>query len=487
MDIKRIVERKEMKISGDNSRVITLPHIPTELPRIGNIVFRVLKLSKKESEKLLQEILFLFADRHKDIQQHLLRHYHKISEYIPKISTINKTQKLLIGAYLTKEYSIESAALFNPSIVPHPDQTLLPQGSIRFIMSLRATGEGHISSIVFRSGTIDKNFLFNFDSVSEFVETPAMVHDPLYDNNLFQLKLEDLKAWNDTSQTIMSKLPGFFTYSELKLSIQEVYINPDFKTDHWTINVINWIADSNYKVKFDEETAVCERVIFPVSSNESKGIEDARFVKFIHDDGAETYYATYTAYNGHSILSQLIETKDFLTFNIITLNGEGVRNKGMALFPRKVNGKYAMLSRQDGESNYIMFSDNLHFWHSATLIQKPQQPWEFVQIGNCGSPIETDKGWLVLTHGVGSMRQYSIGVILLDINDPTKVIARLEEPLLSPNEKEREGYVPNVLYSCGSMKIEETLIIPYAMSDISSGIATVNINDLFEKMKFNSK
>ena len=320
--------------------------------------------------------------------------------------------------------------------------------------------------------------------MSEYVETPAMVHDPFYNNDLFQLKLKDLKAWNETSQTIMNQLPVFFTHAELKLSIQEVYINLDFKTDHWTINVVNWLADSNYKVKFDDETAICERVIFPVSYNESKGIEDARFVRFTHDDGEETYYATYTAFNGHSILSQLIETKDFQTFNIITLNGEGVKNKGMALFPRKVNGKYAMLSRQDGENNYIMFSDNLHFWHSPILIQKPKQPWEFVQIGNCGSPIETDKGWLVLTHGVGSMRQYSIGVILLDLNDPTKIIARLDEPLLSATEEEREGYVPNVIYSCGSMIFNETLIIPYAMSDIASRIAVVNLNDLFNKMKF---
>ncbi len=393
---------------------------------------------------------------------------------------------MLIGAYLTMEYSIESAALFNPSIVPHPDQTLLPKDSMRFIMSLRATGEGHVSSIVFRTGVIHKDFFINIDTVSAFVQTPAMVHDPFYDNSLFQLKLKDLKAFNDTSQTIMNKLSSFFTYAELKLSIQEVFSNPDIEIDNWTINVINWLADSNYKVKFDDETAICERVIFPVSSNESKGIEDARFVSFTHDNGEITYYATYTAYNGRSILSQLIATKDFLTFNIATLNGEGVKNKGMALFPRKINGKYAMLSRQDGENNYIMFSDNLHFWHSATLIQKPQESWEFVQIGNCGSPIETDKGWLVLTHGVGSMRRYSIGVMLLDLDDPTQIIARLEEPLLSPNELEREGYVPNVLYSCGAMLLRGTLIIPYAMSDIASGIATVNVNELFKKMKFNS-
>ena len=487
LDIKEIVRRKKLRIVGDNSRVIMRPHVPSKLPRIDHMINRVLKLSEEEAEKLLKETLYLFADRHKNIEFQFLRHYDSVSEHIPKATVVSKTQKLLIGSYFSMEYSIESAALFNPSIVPHPDQTLLAEGSVRFIMSLRATGEGHISSIVFRSGIVNKNFSFNFDSVSEFVETPAMVHDPFYDINLFQLKLKDMNAWNETSRIIMSKLQPFFTHEELRLSIQEIYLNPHYKTDSWTVNTIKWLADSNYKVKFNDDTAVSERVIFPVSENENKGIEDARFVKFTHDNGHSTYYATYTAYNGRRVLSQLIETLDFQTFNIITLNGEGVKNKGMALFPRMINGKYAMLSRQDGENNYIMFSDNLHFWHKAKLIQTPKESWEFVQIGNCGSPIETEKGWIVLTHGVGAMRQYSIGVILLDLEDPTKIIARLKEPLLTANEEEREGYVPNVIYSCGSMIVNDKLIIPYAMSDIASRIAIVDINDLFDKMIFVEK
>lgn len=484
INISNLVRRKKLKIVGDNSRVIMRPHVPSKLIRIDHMINRVLNLSKEEADKLLKETLHLFAYRHKNIEVQFLRHYDSVSQHVQKGTIVSKTQKLLIGAYFSMEYSIESAALFNPSIVPHPDQTILPEGSMRFIMSLRATGEGHISSIVFRSGILGKDLSLNFDSVSEYVETPAMVHDPFYDSSLFQLKLKDMKAWNETSQIIMSKLPAYFTHEELRLSIQEIYLNPRLETDSWTVNTIKWLADSNYKVKFNDDTTVSERVIFPVSENESKGIEDARFVKFTHENGLCTYYATYTAYNGRRVLSQLIETQDFQTFNIITLNGEGVKNKGMALFPRKVNDKYAMLSRQDGENNYIMFSDNLHFWQKATLIQEPQEPWEFVQIGNCGSPIETDKGWIVLTHGVGAMRQYSIGVILLDLEDPTKIIARLEEPLLTANEEEREGYVPNVIYSCGSMIVNDKLIVPYAMSDIASRIAIVDINDLFKKMKF---
>lgn len=482
--MRRLVKRKRIKIVGDNSRVITLPHIPSKIPRINNIIKRVLKLSEADAEDQLEETFLLFANRHRNLDQLVLRHYDRVSQYVIKKETITNTQKLLIGAYFTMEYSIESAALFNPSIVLHPNQNLLPEGSIRFILSLRATGEGHISSIVFRSGIVDKNLSFNFDTVSEYVQTPQMVHDAFYDNNLFELKLKDLKAWNETSKLIMSSLPTFFTHEELQKSIREIFLDSSFTPDSWTTTTIHWLADSNYKIRFDEETALSGRVIFPVSANESKGIEDARFVKFTHDSGDITYYATYTAYNGRRILSQLIETEDFQTFNMITLNGEGVKNKGMALFPRKINGKYAMLSRQDGENNYIMFSDNLHFWHEATLIQQPEEPWEFVQIGNCGSPIETDKGWIVMTHGVGNMRQYSIGVILLDLDDPTKVIAHLEEPLLTANEEEREGYVPNVIYSCGSMLLNDKLIIPYAMSDVATRIAIVDVNELFDKMKF---
>jgi predicted GH43/DUF377 family glycosyl hydrolase len=293
-----------------------------------------------------------------------------------------------------------------------------------------------------------------------------------------------MNAWDETSSQIFEQIPDSFTYHELKVSINILHLNPTFTCNKETLNTINWLANSNYKVKFDEKTKVSERVIFPVSENESRGIEDARFVKFQNDDGEVSYYATYTAYNGHKILPQLIETTDFISFNIITLNGKGVQNKGMALFPRKVNGKYVMLSRQDGENNYIMYSDNLHFWHHSEKIQEPKAPWEFIQIGNCGSPIEINEGWLVLTHGVGPMRQYSMGAILLDKENPSKIVARLEGPLLSPNEEERDGYVPNVIYSCGGLVHNNRLIIPYAMSDITSVVASIKVSDLISCMKF---
>jgi len=391
----------------------------------------------------------------------------------------------LIGAYFTKEYAIESAALFNPSIVLHPDQTHLEKGSLRFVMSLRATGEGHVSSIVFRSGILDRHNIFCFDSVSEFVETPDLQQDPVYNRSVFQRKLDEMKAGNEISAYVLGRLPEEFTCKELMDQIDILKATPQFSPakQKTTFVIIKWLADSNYEVAFHADHRISERVIFPVSKNESRGIEDARFVQFFDDNQEVTYYATYTAYNGVTILPQLIETKDFIHFKILTLNGKAVQNKGMALFPRKIRGKYAMLSRRDGENNHIMFSDNIHFWQTSQVIQEPEQPWEFIQIGNCGSPLETDKGWIVLTHGVGPMRQYCIGAILLDLENPAQIIARLDEPLLTPDEKEREGYVPNVVYSCGSIIHHKELVIPYAMSDINSGIATVSVKDLLKRMR----
>jgi predicted GH43/DUF377 family glycosyl hydrolase len=483
-DIKSFIKRKRTRIERDTSRVITRAHIPDNILRISKIIERVLKLSDSSSKQLIKKILDNFSDRHKNLQQEFLKNFDKVSEYTPPKKNISDTKKLLIGAFFTMEYSVESAALFNPSIVPHPNQKGVKKGELRFIMSLRATGEGHVSSIVFRSGLIQENGTLVFDMVTEFVETPDLIHDPLYDRHLFKLKLEDMNAWDETSNRIFEKITDIFTFSELKARIGKLHQSPNFECNDQTISNINWLANSNYRITFNEKSNISERVIFPVSENESRGIEDARFVKFIDDNGEVKFYATYTAYNGLMILPQLIETSDFLSFNIITLNGSAVQNKGIALFPRKINGKYVMLSRQDGENNYIMYSDNLHFWQKAEIIQEPSEPWEFVQIGNCGSPIEIKEGWLALTHGVGPMRQYSVGAILLDKNNPEKIIARMEEPILSPNEEEREGYVPNVIYTCGALVHNKKLIIPYAMSDITSGIATIDISDLISCMKF---
>jgi predicted GH43/DUF377 family glycosyl hydrolase len=479
------IKRKANKIVGDTSRLITRLHLPDEKHRIPRIINRILSLPCTAAEDLSAQVMLDFAERHENIERIFEQHLDAVKDYLPQGTRLSDVQKTLIGAYFTKEYAIESAALFNPSIVAHPDQNHLKKGSLRFIMSLRATGEGHISSIVFRSGVLDRQNTFFFDPVSDFVETPDLRLDPVYKCSPFRRKLNEMGAANEITAHILDRLPKDFAYNALLEQISMLHETPRFSKarQNRTLEMMRWLADSNYEVSFHADHRISERVIFPVSKNESRGIEDARFVQFFDDRQEVTYYATYTAYNGTTILPKLIETKDFITFNVLTLNGQAVKNKGMALFPRKIGGRYVMLSRQDGENNQIMFSDNIHFWQTSRIIQAPEHPWEFIQIGNCGSPLETNQGWIVLTHGVGPMRQYCIGAMLLDLENPAKVIARLDEPLLAPHVSEREGYVPNVVYSCGAIIHNDELVIPYAMSDINSGIATVSVSELLSCMR----
>ena len=478
------VKRKKKKILGDTSRVITRLHIPHGAHRIPKIIQRIVDLPDTIAEDLLSQIMLDFSERHKDLRRVFGLHVNEVKDYVPQDAVLTETKRSLIGAYFTMEYSIESTALFNPSIVLHPDQSHLDKGSLRFIMSLRAIGEGHVSSIVFRSGVLDRHNTFIFDPTSDYVERPDVRLNRVYDRHLFQLKLGEMEASNGITARLLGQLPENFTYDELKEKIEALRARPISSEvrQNETFEIMYWLANSNYEMNFRPDHKISERVIFPVSENESSGIEDARFVQFFDDNGEVTYYATYTAYNGFKILPQLIETKDFIKFKVMTLNGKAIQNKGMALFPRKIGGSYVMLSRQDGENNHIMFSDNIHFWQESEIIQEPTRPWEFIQIGNCGSPLETDKGWIVLTHGVGPMRQYCIGAMLLDLENPAKIIARLEEPLLTPREEEREGYVPNVVYTCGAILHNSDLVIPYGMSDITCGIATVNVSELINCM-----
>jgi predicted GH43/DUF377 family glycosyl hydrolase/CheY-like chemotaxis protein len=368
-------------------------------------------------------------------------------------------------------------------MVEDPDQSGLQEGEKRVIISFRATGEGHISSIVFRGGILDVNNNLNMGSQGKLVDEAEAICNFVYEKEAFCKKLREMHANSDVVKNVMDRLRFEFDYSELHNAVKETYneINPDYHQKR-ILQTISWLADSHYEISFSLDTAISERVIFPIAAAESNGIEDARFVKFTESDGRVKYYSTYTAYNGYAIMPKLIETKDFYNFNIMPIHGENAQNKGMALFPRKINGKYAMLSRLDGVNNYIMVSDDINLWNDAVKIQGPKYPWEFIQIGNCGSPIETEYGWLVITHGVGTMRKYSLGATLLDINDPTKVIGQLSEPLISPNAEEREGYVPNVVYSCGSIINNNELVIPYAMSDTASTYATVPMEDLLSRL-----
>ena len=477
--------RHEVTLLPKSSRVIIRPFIPDRVHLVTTIIGRALALTEEEVACQLDAVRAEFDERHIDTESTWLTHFEKVSGRVFTQRPLSRERQLLIGALFSGEYALESAALFNPSIVPHPDQSDAPEGGLRFVMSLRATGEGHISSIEFRAGTISSDGHIAFDPISRFVTPPEVVTDLKYDRSLFLIKLHEMGVDDIHAGAVMNVLTDHFTRSELNKSVQTVRheFKPATHELNHTFECIQWLADSNYEIRFRKQLAISERIIFPVSPNESNGIEDARFVRFVEDDGIVTYYATYTAYSGSEILPQLIRTEDFFNFRILTLNGDAVQNKGMALFPRRIRGRYAMLSRQDDENLFIMFSDSPHHWSDPVVILRPAAMWESVKVGNCGSPIETDAGWLVVTHGVGPMRKYCIGAILLDLDDPTRVIGRLHQPLICPEGIEREGYVPNVVYSCGSLIHGKDLILPFAVSDSASVIASVSLDDLLAALQ----
>ncbi len=472
------VKKIKKIFNPDPKRVIIKANIPAQKGRVEKIITRVLNLSDKKAKQIFDQVIVEFSNRHKNILNSFDNQYNEIKNFIPKGAQISDTKRLLLGAYFCLEYSVQAAAFFNPSMIEHPDQSDLPVGSMRFILSFRSVGEGHISSIEFRSGELSKKGKFTFYKVSPFVERATTVSNPVYDKSTFFFKLSEIGVKNDYSKIIANQLQEQFSLLELKAVLKI----SSHKGSRDNADTILWLAMSNYRLQFKLQQELSERIIFPCSQNESNGIEDARFVRFTDENDEVTYYATYTAYNGHKIMPQILVTSDFLDFQIITLNGQFANNKGMALFPRKIDGKYMMISRFDGENLFLMSSDNIYFWPNMELLKEPEYNWEFFQIGNCGSPIETKKGWIVLTHGVGAMRKYCIGAILLDLHDPSKVIGSTIEPILMPTEKEREGYVPNVVYSCGAIIHNKELILPYAMSDTSSGIVTMPVEQLLSSM-----
>ena len=479
------VTRTGIVLKPDPARVLFRPFTLLGDQRPLRIISRVLALPEEEAKELLAQVLAEFRTRHQRLRDYFLVRFEAVKHYLPTDRPLSEERKLLIGAYFTHEYSLEAAALFNPSVVVHPDQKGVAPGAVRFVVSLRATGEGHISSITFRTGTIDALGKVQIDAPTRYVTAPEHILRPSYDKVIFRRKLQELGIADTLTEAILANLQETFTIDEISQEILYLrrhaqHRNTEF--DRTADRMLN-IAKANYEVVYRPEQPLSERVIVPHSPNESNGIEDARFVHFTEEDGTCSYVATYTAYDGRVIIPQLLETRDFLHFRISTLNGPEVQNKGMALFPRRIRGHFAMLGRQDGENLYIMYSDDLHFWHAKEPLLKPSYPWEFLQIGNCGSPIETEKGWLVLSHGVGPMRKYSIGAFMLDLDDPGRVIARLPHPLLSPDESEREGYVPNVVYSCGGMVHNGILLLPYAMSDTASSFATIPLDELLAAME----
>jgi len=472
-------------LTPDRSRVLMRPFYPSTDDIARHIVTRVMSLSDEEVVRLLGRVLGEFEDRHENVTRIFHNRFVQVHRYLGDVPLSSPERQALIGAHFTHEYSPESAALFNPSIVPHPDQTGLPKGALRFILSLRSTGEGHISSITFRVGVVSAQQRITLTAPAPFASEPERVPNAAYEKLLFARKLQELGVQGDFCQRVLDQLPAAFTLDELHriLALALQHADASDTTADRAGRGILLLAESNYEVRFAAGSQVSQRVIFPSAPSQSNGIEDARFVRFQGDDGHVTHYATYTAYDGKIILPQLLETPDFVHFKFSTLNGPAVQNKGMALFPRKIDGQFAMLSRQDDENILLMFSDNIHFWHTPQVLLAPAQAWEFIKLGNCGSPIETEAGWLVLSHGVGAMRKYCLGAFLLDLQDPSRVIGRLREPLLAPNEAEREGYVPNVVYTCGALLHGRELIIPYAMSDSATSFATVSLDELLGAME----
>ena len=478
--------RKDTIFQPDSSRVIAR-FLYNGDDRSKALISTILALDTSSQVRQLNSVLRKYAKRHRNILKVFERHFRKLEVLLNAMQIeqqdIETSQRLLIGAYFTMEYSIEAAAFFNPSIVADPDQSGVELGETRVILSFRATGEGHISSIVFRSALIDQNDDIVIDTPGRLLDSPEHVRNHIYKKKSFLSKLGEMQDLNNLAYPALEgKLTETFTYEELKRYVEETSRLPEMDIAGAVfLREVMWLASSHYEMDFSLDTDISERVIFPIADTEKRGIEDARFVCFT-DKQERTYYATYTAYDGVNILPKLLTTRDFYHFKVLPLHGEIAQNKGMALFPRKIKGKYAMLCRIDGVNNYIAYSDNISVWRKATLIQTPKFPWEFVQMGNCGSPIETRAGWLVLTHGVGPMREYVLGASLFELESPENEIGRLINPLLIPNASERDGYVPNVVYSCGAFVHNQSLIIPYATSDYASTYAVVNLEELLEDL-----
>jgi predicted GH43/DUF377 family glycosyl hydrolase len=479
------IERKPVKVYPDPKRVIARFFFNGE-ERAKDVITRVLALDAKQVFGLVSPLLQEYSKRHRNITKILGRNCKKIMPYIEQLGIdyegLDKYQKLLLGSYFTHEYSIESAAFFNPSIVDDPDQSELVDGERRVIISFRAVGEGHISSIVFRRALIDRDNNITVIPAGNYIDEAEVIRSAIYNKKLFFKKAMEAQIDTNILNEVSDKLEEKFDYSVLRNIIMESKGLESNDVKKIEYDKVLWLSDTYHEFSFSRDTDISDRVIFPISEFERKGIEDARFVKFVKDDGSIIYYATYTAFDGALIMPKLLQTTDFYDFKVSPLHGDGAQNKNLALFPRKLNGRYAMISRIDGRNNFLMYSDKINVWDNPVMLQQPSFPWEFIQIGNCGSPIETKEGWLIITHGVGPMRRYCLGASLLDLEDPSIEIGRLSEPLVIPNNDEREGYVPNVLYSCGSIIHNGELIIPYGLSDYCSSFATVNLELLLNKL-----
>lgn len=478
------VTRLPLKLRPDPRRVITRFFRPGDNNRVRRIIDRALAIPEPQVEQILDLLARALDRRHPDIRAIFTKHYELVRSCLPEGASPSAERRLVIGAYFTMEYALASAALFNPSMVPALDQDGVPPGSVRFLMSLRATGEGHISSVVFRTGTVGPDGDIRVDPPGASSRPLRAILPTDFDKPTFLRNLSTFGTVEGAVELVLARLGDHFTLDELSAAIEavrhECARSGQLEEDLDTLITLSRV---NYRLEVPDPLPESEMVIFPFSDIERNGIEDLRMVRFLEDDGSYRYYGTYTAYNGVRVYPQLMEYRQSPDLRISLITGRCAHNKGMALFPRRVRGRYAMISRLDNENMYYMESDDVRHWEDAQLLQAPRFPWEIIQIGNCGSPLETDAGWLLLTHGVGPMRLYCIGATLLDRNEPWRVIGQTSEPLLMPMGSERAGYVPNVVYSCGGMIHGHNLIIPFAASDRVTSFARVDLHELIGSLQ----
>ena len=484
-----LVTRCPQRLEANPSRVITRLFVPGQEgfeyqeSRAGAVLARILALDEGQVRSSLDDLVIRFNGRHRDLAGTFRRHARELADRLDPDLELSEARKLLVGATFTSEYAIEGAALCNPSIVAHPDQAGTVAGGLRFVMSVRGIGEGHRSSIGFRTGVIDATGGITIDDPAPFA-TVGAAEPALLDAAVFRSELTRVDDAGEAADYVLDRLGERFTQAALDQQFARLQASLSTRRHaKETMSLLRSIAERTYAVEFSNRTTLSERVLWPSMGAEQGGMEDARFVRFIDDDGSITFYATYTAYSGSHISQQLLETTDFQSFSSAPIVGRAAANKGLALFPRRIGGRFAAMSRSDRESNTVAYSDHLSVWTSALPCQSPTRAWEVLQLGNCGSPIETDAGWLVLTHGVGPMRTYRIGAILLDLDDPTRILSQLPQPLLSPTTDEQDGYVPNVVYSCGALVHADTLVLPYGISDGAIGIATVALPELLVALR----
>ena len=481
--------RGDTRLRADPSRVVAQLFVAGQEvvggseSRATGVVARILALDEVDVKRRLDDLIQRFSPRHRDLAATFSHHANRIGNRLDPEAELSEERWLLLGATFTHEYSVEGAALCNPSVVAHPEQDAAAMGDLRLVMSVRGIGEGHRSSIGFRTGTVTAGGAVVIDDAAPFPTLPT-VQPGVFDRDVFHGRLRALGHDSESAGYVLDNLADTFTADELESQLGVLAGQHDTRrTAHTTAALLRSIGDCSYSARFATETDISERVLSPAMAAESHGMEDARFVRFSDDDGSVTYYATYTAFDGVAISQQLLETVDFVTFATSPITGPAATNKGLALFPRRIGGRFAALSRHDRETNAVAFSDTLAYWQRATTFQTPASDWDVIQLGNCGSPIETGDGWLVLTHAVGPMRTYSIGALLLDLDDPTTVVAALPGPLLAPDDDEQDGYVPNVVYSCGGLLHGTTLVLPYGIADTSIGVATVHWPDLRAAME----